>query len=294
MGRFEAPSEKKDEAEEPEEGKQREVSFQMAAFDQDQMGEVQYGNAGQWLESVISQLRPEGIPAEDGDSGFSSAFGDSANDAPVGEATSETWDTLCPKSNRICIVALVDGSDMSQVNVEAATETLELVKSKEKAMLAFSVVDATCLSEFSSGLGIDSARLPAVVALSRSRKKYTDHVGMFTDKSILTFVRQVKRGKKSLRQLPEGGDTLLEKDCKKVHDENAQAIAAAAALDDDGLDMDDMMADILAEEKREAEEREARAAEEEKKRREEEESKKKAQEEEAAKAAAKKRKKKRK
>merc|ERR1711871_123048 len=283
MGRFEAPSEKKDEAEEPEEGKQREVSFQMAAFDQDQMGEVQYGNAGQWLQSVISQLRPEGLPAEDGDASFFSGSSDSANDGPVQEATPENWDTVCPDSNRICVLALVDGSE--EGSISSAVETMELAKAKEKAMLSYSVVDATCHADLAGNLGIDASRLPTVVAMSRSRRKYVDHVGIFSDKSVLSFVRGVKRGKKSLRRLPDGADVLDQKNCKDIHEENAKAIAEAAALDDDGLDMDDMLADILAEEKREAEEREARALEE-KKREEEEAEKKKKAEEEAAKAEA--------
>merc|ERR1711871_571733 len=190
MGRFEAPSEKKDEAEEPEEGKQREVSFQMAAFDQDQMGEVQYGNAGQWLQSVISQLRPEGLPAEDGDASFFSGSSDSANDGPVQEATPENWDTVCPDSNRICVLALVDGSE--EGSISSAVETMELAKAKEKAMLSYSVVDATCHADLAGNLGIDASRLPTVVAMSRSRRKYVDHVGIFSDKSVLSFVRGVK------------------------------------------------------------------------------------------------------
>ena len=134
------------------------------------------------------------------------------------------------------------------------------MRAKERAMLSFSWVDATCHQEFTSSFGVDVGRLPTALVVSRSKKRYAELVGDFTDsKSVLSFIRAVKRGSRPTAPLSSFNAPSSDVNCEELHKQKA---AELAAVEEDDVDMDDMLADILAEEKREAEEREAKATEE--------------------------------
>merc|ERR1712224_1063843 len=160
------------------------------------------------------------------------------------------FDQVCPKSNKLCVIALLDGRQSSKEKYDADIDTLQEVKKKEHAMLSYSYTNGACQSEFLEKFGINPANLPTAVLISRSKSKYANFFGTFTKSNLVSFVRGVKRGKRgttAVDQIPP----LEDIDCKALYEKEA---AELASLDNDGIEMDDMMAEILAEEQREREE----------------------------------------
>ena len=64
-------------------------------------------------------LRPEGLPSVEGgeDDGFDSAFSSANANSPVVELTKDNFDQVCPKSNKLCVIALLDGRQSSKEKV---------------------------------------------------------------------------------------------------------------------------------------------------------------------------------
>jgi hypothetical protein len=326
---------------------QRNVQFGLAPYDAEAMGAPAYGNAGAWLQNVIQQVRPEGLPDETGDkfkhqgfgggrrkaSSSSSSSSSSASNArrqleeelagPVKEiADAATFDALCPRRNRLCAVALVDGAAYAAQSKDAAEGTtaasLEMARAKEHGQLAYSVLDGICHADLAAHLlGVSDVmevpgRLPTMVVLSRSKGRRAELVGDVNEfESVVSFVRAVKRGQRRTMGLSSSAKKAIQAEegsagaaalfpnagkCDDVHAARAAEIAAAAAADEeDDTDMADMLAEIRAEEEKEAREREERAAEEKQKEKDEEAEKKRAvKEEETAKWKAKRKKKKKK
>merc|ERR1712023_247158 len=116
--------------------------------------------------------------------------------------------------------------------------------------------------------------------------KYATFFGTFTKSNLVSFVRGVKRGKRGTTAVDEI-PSLQDIDCKAMYQKEAEELAK---LDNDGIEMDDMMAEILAEEQREREEAAAALKAEKEAAKKAKEEAKKAKEEEDAKAAAKRKK----
>ena len=117
-------------------------------------------------------------------------------------------------------------------------------------MLSYSYLDGACQPAFLEKFGVNPANLPTAVLISRSKSKYANFFGTFTKSNLVSFVRGVKRGKRgttAVDEIPE----LQDIDCKAMYAKEAEELAS---LDNDGIEMDDMMAEILAEEQREREE----------------------------------------
>jgi len=249
------------------------IQFQMIPWSMEMNGNVQLGNTDQWLSQIISALKPEGLPSEGADDdGFESAFSSSNANAPIQEITNSNFDKLCPASNRLCVIGLLDGSQSTE-KMDAAIEELQLTQKSEHAMLSYSYMDGACHSNVLNAFGINPQNLPTAVVISRSKSKYATFFGVFQKSNLLSFVRGVKRGKKGTSPISEI-PIPDEVDCVSHHQ---RILEELKAVEDDGIEMDDMMAEILAEEKREKEEQLAK----EKAQREEEKKKK----EEAKKAA---------
>jgi protein disulfide-isomerase-like protein len=267
------------------------LQFQMVPWSMEMNGDVQFGNTEQWLTQVIAALKPEGLPSEGGDDdGFDSAFSGSNANAPIQEISKSNFDKLCPASNRLCVIGLLDGSQTTE-KMDAAIEELQLTQKSEHAMLAYSYMDGTCHTEVLNAFGINPQNLPTAVVVSRSKSKYATFFGVFQKNNLLSFVRGVKRGKRGTSPISEI-PIPEEVDCVAHHQRVLEELSAA---EDDGIEMDDMMAEILAEEKREKEEQLAREkAERDEEKKKKEEAKKAADEEEAKEKARKKKKRKRK
>ena len=264
------------------------LQFQMVPWSMEMNGQVQYGNTKEWLQQVVKMLRPEGLPSSEGgeDDAFDSAFSSANANSPVVELTKDNFDQVCPKSNKLCVIALLDGRQSSKEKYDADIDTLQEVKKKEHAMLSYSYTDGACQSKFLEKFGINPANLPTAVLISRSKSKYANFFGTFTKTNLVTFVRGVKRGKRGTSDVDE--IPLLEDiDCKAMYEKEA---AELASLDNDGIEMDDMMAEILAEEEREREAAAAALKAEREAAKKAKEEAKKAKEEEDAKAAAKRKK----
>ena len=93
------------------------VQFGMAQYSIAQMGAIQYGNVGSWLQNVVGQVKPEGLPSEEGDDnnyggGGGGGGGGGKDEGPLVEMTESTFDTVCPMKNALCTIVLVDGSDV--------------------------------------------------------------------------------------------------------------------------------------------------------------------------------------
>ena len=58
------------------------------------------------------------------DEGFESAFSGANANAPVVEVTKDNFDQVCPKSNKLCVIALLDGKQSSKEKYEAVQELL--------------------------------------------------------------------------------------------------------------------------------------------------------------------------
>ena len=153
-------------------------------------------------------------------------------------------------------------------------------------MLSYSYTDGACQSKFLEKFGINPANLPTAVLISRSKSKYANFFGTFTKSNLVSFVRGVKRGKRGTSDVDEI-PSLEDIDCKAMYEKEA---AELASLDNDGIEMDDMMAEILAEEEREREAAAAALKAEKEAAKKAKEEAKKAKEEEDAKAAAKRKK----
>merc|ERR1712127_794623 len=113
------------------------VQFGMAAYSVEAMGAIQYGNVGQWLQQVVGQVRPEGLPVEEGDtSGYGSSSSSSSSRkevedvGPLEEMTALNFDALCPIKNKLCSILLVDGSNKESTKL--ALEGVEIAKNKER------------------------------------------------------------------------------------------------------------------------------------------------------------------
>eukprot|EP00942_MAST-04A_sp_MAST-4A-sp1_P001266 g1266.t1 len=227
------------------------LQFQMVPWSMEMNGQVQYGNAKQWIQQIINMIKPEGLPSDGiDDDGFDSAYSGANANAPVVELTKENFDKVCPKSNKLCVIALLDGKQSTKEKYEADIDTLQETKKKEHAMLSYSYLDGACQPAFLEKFGVNPANLPTAVLISRSKSKYANFFGTFTKSNLVSFVRGVKRGKRgttAVDEIPE----LQDIDCKAMYAKEAEELAS---LDNDGIEMDDMMAEILAEEQREREE----------------------------------------
>ena len=126
-----------------------------------------------------------------------------------------------------------------QEKYDADIDTLQEVKKKEHAMLSYSYTDGACQSKFLEKFGINPANLPTAV-LIRSKSKYANFFGTFTKSNLVSFVRGVKRGKRGTSDVDEI-PSLEDIDCKAMYEKEA---AELASLDNDGIEMDDMMAEI--------------------------------------------------
>ena len=105
-------------------------------------GDVQFGNTNDWLNQIVTALKPEGMPSDgDSDSGFDSAFNGVNANAPVEELTYDNWDVLCPDSkSKLCVIALFDGAQPKEIT-DANIAALQETRSKKRRSL--------CLRRFS-------------------------------------------------------------------------------------------------------------------------------------------------
>jgi len=156
------------------EDKTKNVQFGMAAYSIEAYGDIQYGNAGAWLQQVIGQVKPEGRPLLEGEedtfsSSSSSSSSKKEDTGPLQEMTKNNFDSLCPMKNRLCTILLVDGSQKEQT--KEAIASVEIAKQKESGMLRWSWMDGICHSKLTTlllGESIDLAStLPTVVVISR-------------------------------------------------------------------------------------------------------------------------------
>merc|ERR1711865_717913 len=261
------------------------VQFGMAAYSIEAYGDIQYGNAGAWLQQVIGQVKPEGRPLLEGEednfgssssSSSSSSTTSKEDTGPLKEMTKNNFDLLCPMKNRLCTILLVDGSQKEQTKEVIAS--VEIAKQKESGMLSWSWMDGICHSKLTTlllGESIDLAStLPTAVVISRSKGRRVMLVGNPKDSAdVVNFVRAVKRGqRKTIGMTKKETDLFVhgtpsenfsKNECISVHQKlKKEAEEAAAADSDDGMDMDDMMAEIREEEEREKKERDEKAEEE--------------------------------
>ena len=163
-----------------EEEKNKNVQFGMAQFNTETMGDIQYGNVGAWLQQVVGQVRPEGLPNEDGStnsygSSSSSSKKEEVEHGPLKEIENgDMFDALCPMKNKLCAILIMDGGtteEEKKINVDA----VELARLKESSMLSWSWLDGICHSKMASlllGESVDlSSTLPTVVIVSRSKAR---------------------------------------------------------------------------------------------------------------------------
>merc|ERR1711871_1388249 len=197
------------------------MGFQMVPWSMEMNGQVQYGNAKQWIQQVVNMIKPEGLPSDGiDDDGFDSAFSGANANAPVVELTKENFDQVCPKSNKLCVIALLDGKQSTKEKYEADIDTLQETKKKEHAMLSYSYLDGACQPAFLEKFGVNPANLPTAVLISRSKSKYANFFGTFTKSNLVSFVRGVKRGKRGTSDVDE--IPLLEDiDCKAMYEKEA-------------------------------------------------------------------------
>merc|ERR1712146_797114 len=181
----------------------------------------------------MGMLRPEGLPSSEGgeDDAFDSAFSSANANSPVVELTKDNFDEVCPSSNKLCIIALLDGKQSSKEKYEADIDTLQEVKKKEHAMLSYAYMDGACQPKFLEKFNINPENLPTAVLVSRSKSKYASFFGTFTKSNLVSFVRGVKRGKRGTTPFDEM-PSLQDIDCKAMYQKEAEELAS---LDNDGI-----------------------------------------------------------
>lgn len=206
----EDPNEKKEKKQEyidkkvVEEERNKNVQFGMAQFNTETMGDIQYGNVGAWLQQVLGQVRPEGLPNEDGST---NSYGSSSSSSkkevehgPLKEIENgDMFDALCPMKNKLCAILIMDGGttkEEQKMNVDA----VELARLKESSRLSWSWLDGICHSKMASlllGDSVDlSSTLPTMVIVSRSKARRVLLAGgdVQDATAVTNFASEVKKG----------------------------------------------------------------------------------------------------
>jgi hypothetical protein len=138
---------------------------------------------------------------------------------------SHSLERACPSDASFCLLFFYDARDKTGSEREAIVEQARkgVERSAQAQGVRFTVIDGSCHSRVVEAFGGDPAMLPFVSAWSRFKNGYSTMKGTFSVDTILSFVKNVKRGSLTVQKPATDPFTVFTdvKDCEIV-EENSE------------------------------------------------------------------------
>eukprot|EP00938_MAST-03A_sp_MAST-3A-sp1_P007336 g7336.t1 len=220
------------------ENEQEQIQFQLISF----AGDTQvFDEVSQFGDTLVKTVLPQVFPNRENSKEEEDVVVSSVEKEFV-ELTAENFQEACVKP---CVVAFLEDTTPDTASIE----TLRKAHEKYKSVFDFYYVNGACQHEFAKSFDIDTYMMPAVSLWARDKGKMVKMLGSYTEDTIRSFLRDVRRGKHVPVALESEPQSLV-KSCEIV----------AENVEEDDIDLDELLADIRREEQMEKERQEEEVA----------------------------------